>query len=99
MDPALSTDEEALLDPSGSQSGRKSSLSINSLHVLSVNQLLESVSNIFHLCLIFTIVVGSYQINEASFFTQMLALTEHLMLDIKHFDGSSYFNISLDKCK
>nr|GLL49433.1 uncharacterized protein LOC109179640 isoform X1 [Ipomoea trifida] len=43
MDPALSTDEEALLDPSGSQSGRKSSLSINSLHVLSVNQLLESV--------------------------------------------------------
>lgn len=36
-------DEEAISDANGSQSGRKTSLSINSLDILSVNQLLESV--------------------------------------------------------
>ncbi|XP_059446358.1 protein SEMI-ROLLED LEAF 2 isoform X1 [Corylus avellana] len=37
------TDEEAFPEPSGSQSGRRTSLSINSLDIISVNQLLESV--------------------------------------------------------
>ncbi|KAL5781115.1 hypothetical protein ACOSP7_006144 [Xanthoceras sorbifolium] len=37
------TDEEAFPEPSGSQSDRKSSLSINTLDILSVNELLESV--------------------------------------------------------
>ncbi|PON88688.1 Armadillo-type fold containing protein [Trema orientale] len=37
------TDEEAFPEPSGSQSGRKTSISINTLDILSVNQLLESV--------------------------------------------------------
>ncbi|KAL6970765.1 hypothetical protein U1Q18_030454 [Sarracenia purpurea var. burkii] len=37
------TDEEAFPEPNGSQSGRKTSLSTNSLDILSVNQLLESV--------------------------------------------------------
>ncbi|KAL3506672.1 hypothetical protein ACH5RR_032054 [Cinchona calisaya] len=41
--PAGLTDEESFPDASGSQSGRKTSLSVNSLDVLSVNQLLESV--------------------------------------------------------
>jgi len=37
------TDEEAFPEPSGSQSGRRTSLSINTLDIISVNQLLESV--------------------------------------------------------
>ncbi|KAL7176901.1 hypothetical protein ACSBR2_030271 [Camellia fascicularis] len=37
------TDDESFPGPNGSQSGRKTSLSINSLDILSVNQLLESV--------------------------------------------------------
>ncbi|XP_062107804.1 protein SEMI-ROLLED LEAF 2 isoform X2 [Humulus lupulus] len=37
------TDEEAFPEPSGSQSDRKTSISISSLDILSVNQLLESV--------------------------------------------------------
>ncbi|CAL5417016.1 unnamed protein product [Camellia sinensis] len=37
------TDDESFPEPNGSQSGRKTSLSINSLDILSVNQLLESV--------------------------------------------------------
>lgn len=37
------TDDESFSDPNRSQSGRKTSLSISSLDVLSVNQLLESV--------------------------------------------------------
>ncbi|KAF5942104.1 hypothetical protein HYC85_019746 [Camellia sinensis] len=36
------TDDESFPEPNGSQSGRKTSLSINSLDILSVNQLLES---------------------------------------------------------
>ncbi|CAN4119820.1 unnamed protein product [Withania somnifera] len=40
-------DEETISDANGSQSDRKTSLSINSLDILSVNQLLESVSNCF----------------------------------------------------
>lgn len=45
MAPAALTDEELFPDATGSQSGRKTSLSVNSLDVLSVNQLLESVSS------------------------------------------------------
>lgn len=41
------SDEEAFPEPNGSQSGRKTSLSVNSLDILSVNQLLDSVS-LFH---------------------------------------------------
>lgn len=41
--PTALTDEEAFPDLNGSQSARKTSLSINSLDILSVNQLLESV--------------------------------------------------------
>ncbi|CAL5347990.1 unnamed protein product [Camellia sinensis] len=37
------TDDESFPETNGSQSGRKTSLSINSLDILSVNQLLESV--------------------------------------------------------
>ncbi|XP_057498264.1 protein SEMI-ROLLED LEAF 2-like isoform X1 [Actinidia eriantha] len=37
------SDEEAFSEPNGNQSGRKASLSINALDILSVNQLLESV--------------------------------------------------------
>ncbi|KAG5530829.1 hypothetical protein RHGRI_025709 [Rhododendron griersonianum] len=37
------SDEEAFPEPNGSQSGRKTSLSVNSLDILSVNQLLDSV--------------------------------------------------------
>lgn len=40
---AALTDEEALTEHNGSQSDRKTSLSINTLDVLSVNELLESV--------------------------------------------------------
>ena len=47
MAPAGLADEESFPDASGSQSGRKTSLSVNSLDILSVNQLLESVSNCF----------------------------------------------------
>lgn len=47
MAPPSLIDEEAISDANGSQSGRKTSLSINSLDILSVNQLLESVSNCF----------------------------------------------------
>ncbi|KAF7133204.1 hypothetical protein RHSIM_Rhsim09G0028200 [Rhododendron simsii] len=36
------SDEEAFPEPNGSQSGRKTSLSVNSLDILSVNQLLDS---------------------------------------------------------
>ncbi|XP_009625864.1 protein SEMI-ROLLED LEAF 2 isoform X1 [Nicotiana tomentosiformis] len=43
MAPPSLIDEEAISDANGSQSGRKTSLSINSLDILSVNQLLESV--------------------------------------------------------
>lgn len=43
MDPAALTDDEAFPEVCGGQSGRKTSLSIGSLDVLSVNQLLESV--------------------------------------------------------
>ncbi|XP_027119451.1 protein SEMI-ROLLED LEAF 2-like isoform X2 [Coffea arabica] len=43
MAPAGLADEESFPDASGSQSGRKTSLSVNSLDILSVNQLLESV--------------------------------------------------------
>ncbi|KAJ7947504.1 Arm repeat superfamily protein [Quillaja saponaria] len=43
MPPVAVADEEAVLEPSGSQSDRKSSLSINTIDILSVNQLLESV--------------------------------------------------------
>ncbi|XP_075100161.1 protein SEMI-ROLLED LEAF 2 isoform X4 [Nicotiana tabacum] len=42
MAPPSLIDEEAISDANGSQSGRKTSLSINSLDILSVNQLLES---------------------------------------------------------
>ncbi|KAK9159512.1 hypothetical protein Syun_005853 [Stephania yunnanensis] len=41
--PAALTDEEAFLEVNGSQSDHKSSISINALEILSVNQLLESV--------------------------------------------------------
>ncbi len=37
------TDDEVFPDPNGSQSDRKSSLSMNTVDILSVNQLLESV--------------------------------------------------------
>ncbi|XP_040374312.1 protein SEMI-ROLLED LEAF 2 isoform X2 [Rosa chinensis] len=43
MPPGSLTDEEAFLEPSGSQSDRKTSLSINALDILNVNQLLDSV--------------------------------------------------------
>ncbi|KAA8531396.1 hypothetical protein F0562_006108 [Nyssa sinensis] len=43
MPPDALTDEDAFPEPNGSQSGRKTSLSISSLDILSVNQLLESV--------------------------------------------------------
>lgn len=43
MPHADETDEDTCQDQYGSQSGRKDSLSINSLDILSVNQLLESV--------------------------------------------------------
>ncbi|XP_068317761.1 protein SEMI-ROLLED LEAF 2 [Pyrus communis] len=43
MPPGSLTDDEAYPEPSGSQSDRKSSLSINTLDILSVNQLLDSV--------------------------------------------------------
>ncbi|XP_038885076.1 protein SEMI-ROLLED LEAF 2 isoform X2 [Benincasa hispida] len=43
MAPAALTDDEAFLEPSGSQSDRKTSISISNLDILSVNQLLESV--------------------------------------------------------
>lgn len=43
MGPPSLIDEETISDANGSQSGRKTSLSINSLDILSVNQLLESV--------------------------------------------------------
>ncbi|KAE8646621.1 protein SEMI-ROLLED LEAF 2 isoform X2 [Cucumis sativus] len=43
MPPAALTDDEAFLEPSGSQSDRKTSLSISNLDILNVNQLLESV--------------------------------------------------------
>eukprot|EP00262_Sarcandra_glabra_P012079 TRINITY_DN3032_c0_g1_i1.p1 TRINITY_DN3032_c0_g1~~TRINITY_DN3032_c0_g1_i1.p1 ORF type:complete len:197 (+),score=27.83 TRINITY_DN3032_c0_g1_i1:43-591(+) len=41
--PASLTDEEAFLEPSGSQSDRKTSLSTNTIDILNVNQLIESV--------------------------------------------------------
>ncbi|MDX7116498.1 hypothetical protein, partial [Klebsiella pneumoniae] len=37
------TDDEAFLEPCGSQSDRKSSLSSNNMDIISVNQLLASV--------------------------------------------------------
>lgn len=40
---AALTDEEALPEPNGSQSDRKTSLSVNTLDILSVNELLDSV--------------------------------------------------------
>ncbi|GAV90898.1 hypothetical protein CFOL_v3_34298 [Cephalotus follicularis] len=43
MPSAALTDEEAYPEPNGSQSDRKSSLSINTLDILSVNELLQSV--------------------------------------------------------
>ncbi|XP_048333178.2 protein SEMI-ROLLED LEAF 2 isoform X1 [Ziziphus jujuba] len=43
MNPAALTDEETLPEASGSQSDRKTSISISTFDVLSVNQLLESV--------------------------------------------------------
>lgn len=43
MAPPSLIDEETISDANGSQSGRKTSMSINSLDILSVNQLLESV--------------------------------------------------------
>lgn len=43
MPTAALTDEEAFPEASGSQSDRKTSISINTLDILSVNQLLESV--------------------------------------------------------
>lgn len=39
-------DEETLTEVNGSQSGRKTSLSMNALDILSVNELLESVSEL-----------------------------------------------------
>lgn len=48
MPPAALTDDEAFLEPSGSQSDRKTSLSISNLDILSVNQLLESVRQTFY---------------------------------------------------
>lgn len=47
MPPAALTDDEAFLEPSGSQSDRKTSLSISNLDILNVNQLLESVRQTF----------------------------------------------------
>ncbi|XP_010241507.1 PREDICTED: uncharacterized protein LOC104586087 isoform X2 [Nelumbo nucifera] len=41
--PAALTDEEAFPEASGSQSGHKTSVSVNTFDILSVNQLLESV--------------------------------------------------------
>ncbi|XP_023548112.1 uncharacterized protein LOC111806846 isoform X1 [Cucurbita pepo subsp. pepo] len=43
MSPDVLTDDEAFLEPSGSQSNHKTSISISNLDILSVNQLLESV--------------------------------------------------------
>lgn len=43
MDPSGFIDEESFPDANGSQSDRKTSLSVNSLDILSVNQLLDSV--------------------------------------------------------
>lgn len=53
MPPAALTDDEAFLEPSESQSDRKTSLSISGLDILSVNQLLESVRQKFHGALVF----------------------------------------------
>ena len=49
--PAAFTDDEAFLEPSESQSDRKTSLSISNLDILNVNQLLESVRQNLHLSL------------------------------------------------
>lgn len=49
MAPVALMDEEMELEPIGSQSDRKASLSYNNPDVLSVNQLLESVILIFNL--------------------------------------------------
>lgn len=51
---AALTDEEALPEPNGSQSDRKTSLSVNTLDILSVNELLDSVRcPFFFLCIFF----------------------------------------------
>lgn len=47
MEPSGLTDEESFPDANGSQSDRKTSLCANPLDILSVNQLLDSVSNCF----------------------------------------------------
>lgn len=45
--PDALTDEEAFLEPSGTQSDCKTSVSTNNIDIISVNQLLESVRHIF----------------------------------------------------
>lgn len=51
MPHADETDDDTFQDQYGSQSARKDSLSMNSLDILSVNQLLESVCLFFNLFL------------------------------------------------
>lgn len=53
MQVAALTDDEAIPEPSGSQSERKTSLSISNIEILSVNELLESVRQpLYSQCLI-----------------------------------------------
>lgn len=44
MPAAALTDDESFTELNGSQSGRKTSISVHTLDILSVNELLESVS-------------------------------------------------------
>lgn len=72
MDPAALTDDEAFPEVCGGQSGRKTSLSIGSLDVLSVNQLLESVScslsaSIFVVCFYKVFLVIHWFMNSFKF--------------------------------
>lgn len=52
MFPALIEDEDPFIEGTGSQSDQKISESINSLDVLSVNQLIESVSGLLKFCMV-----------------------------------------------
>lgn len=60
MASAGSTDDDSCPDASGSQSGRKTSISINSLDVLGVNQLLESVSKLIFCLLSISCLAHNY---------------------------------------
>lgn len=96
MSPDVLTDDEAFLEPSGSQSNHKTSISISNLDILSVNQLLESVRQTFHGAPVFKFLFNPINMNPS--ILHLWNISEHYTLVNALFFIFSNYELMLTAC-